>query len=116
MPTVKFGMLLRETKKLGGKVTGNHSRKHQDHIASKGTSSEDLYAMVHKPIPIPAAMKIPKAREAIDIEWDKLEKKRKAWDLKGVQPRAKVMEKARTSGKTAHFGQVKPLCHQKNLK
>jgi len=87
-------------------------RRHQERIASAGTSSTTHYAMVHKPIPLPVAMRIPEAREALDAEWTKLEKF--AWDLAGVKPRAEVEARARTNGIKIHFGDVMALCHLKN--
>ena len=39
---------------------------HQDHIAASAFTSDEYYALIHTPIPIPKAMKIPKAKEAVD--------------------------------------------------
>ena len=47
---------------------------HEDHIAGKGENSLQHYNLVHKFIPMPQAMKIPAAKEAVDKEWEKLEK------------------------------------------
>ena len=47
---------------------------HQDHIAGKGDNSLQNYNLVHKPTPMPQAMKIPAAKAAVDKEWEKLEK------------------------------------------
>ena len=44
-----------------GKHRKNHI-KHQDHIAAAGTVSPHYYALVHTPVPIPKAMKIPTQR------------------------------------------------------
>ena len=51
------------------------SREHQDNIASAGCLSEKLFNMVHAPIDIPKALQIPKAKEAVDKEWAKLDRK-----------------------------------------
>ena len=69
--------------------------------------------MVHKPIPLTQAMRIPDAKAALEKRWKKLEGIN-SWDVKGVQPRQKVIERARKSGITIHFGNIMPLCHQKN--
>ena len=63
--------------------------KHQENIAPKGFTSKEYFAMVHTPVPIQEAMKIPDARAAIDKEWDKLEQ-RQAWVLKGVREKSEV--------------------------
>ena len=47
--------------------------------------------------------RIPKAKEAVDGEWDKLDNKT-TWNTKRVQPRAKVIRDAERNGKTVHFG------------
>ena len=54
--------------------------RHEDHIAGKGENSLQHYNLVHKFIPMPQAMKIPAAKEAVDKEWEKLEKI-SAWNL-----------------------------------
>ena len=53
-------------------------REHQDRVAAPG-GSYDYYAMVHTPIPIPKANKIPEAKKALDEEWHKLGYDKKAW-------------------------------------
>ena len=50
-------------------------REHQSKISPKGHASEEYYALVHTPIPLKKAMQIPKAKQALDDEWEKLEKK-----------------------------------------
>ena len=51
-----------------GNSLPNH---HEDHIAGKGENSLQRYNLVHKFIPMPQAMKIPAAKEAVDKEWRK---------------------------------------------
>merc|ERR1711963_357674 len=58
-------------------------------------------------------MKIKKAREALEAEWSKLEK-RKAWDITRVQPKAKVIADAKAANRPVHFGSLMDLCHIKN--
>jgi len=65
------------------------ARGHQDHISEAGFVSDEGFALVHTPIPMPKAMQIPDAKQAVDKEWLKLVTKR-AWLLETVQPRAKV--------------------------
>ena len=42
------------------------SRPHVERIAPRGYASEEWFACVHTPLPIPKAMKIPEAREALE--------------------------------------------------
>ena len=53
---------------------------HEDHTAGKGEKSLQHYNLVHKFILMPQAMKIPRAKAAVDKEWEKLEKI-SAWNL-----------------------------------
>ena len=69
--------------------------------------------MVHTPIPIPQAMKIPKARDAVQAEWDKLVRK-KAWDVTTVRPRQSVIDEANKENTKVHFGSLMDLCHEKH--
>ena len=57
------------------RLEGAVHKPHQDHITEKGTNSLNHYCLVQKFIPMPQAMKIPDAKEAVDKEWEKLEKK-----------------------------------------
>ena len=87
-------------------------RQHQDKVADKGPSL-DWFGLVHTPVPIPKALKIPDAREALHKEWDKLEGKN-AWDLKAVRPKAQVIKEAKAEGRSVHFGSLMELCNIKN--
>ena len=76
---------------------------HEDHIAGKGDNSLQHYNLVHKFIPVPQAMKIPAAKAAVDMEWEKLENI-SAWNLTKVKSKKEVIDEARTKGiKKAHF-------------
>ena len=55
-------------------MDGIEPRIHEDHFARKGDNSLHHYNLVHKFIPMPQAMNIPAAKEAVDKEWGKLEK------------------------------------------
>ena len=87
-------------------------RQHQDKVADKGPSAE-WFGLAHTPVPIPKALKIPAAREALQGEWKKLEGKN-SWDLKAVRPKAQVMKEARADGREVHFGSLMELCSIKN--
>ena len=98
---------------LGRRKQQKLQRAHQERVAPRGHASPEWLACVHTPVPIGKALKIPKAREALDTEWDKLERK-KAWDVTRVAPRAKVIRDAKARGVSVHFGSLMDLCHLKN--
>ena len=50
-------------------------------------------AMVHLPISIDKAMKIPEAKKAVDAEWEAHAQKG-TWNAKRVRPRAEVIAEA----------------------
>ena len=58
-------------------------------------------------------MQMPKAAEALEVEWRKLED-RKAWLLEKVRSKQSLMEEARKKGKTVHFGSLMDLCFEKH--
>ena len=93
-----------------GESLPNH---HEDHVAGKGNNSLQHYHLVHKFIPMPQAMKIPAEKEAVDQEWEKLEKI-PAWDLTKVKSKKDVIDEARTSGAKVHFASLMDICHLKN--
>ena len=73
------------------------------------------FAMVHLPVPMEKAMRIPKAKEAVDKEWNALANpKRPAWDLSKVKPRAEVIAQANKENRSVHFGSLMDLCHEKH--
>ena len=86
---------------------------HEDHIAGKGENSLQHYNLVHKFIPMPQAMKIPAAKVAVDMEWEKLEKI-SAWNLTKVKSKKEVIDEARMSCATVHLASVMDICHLKN--
>ena len=96
-----------------------HFRYHQDswdrHTAEhspQGDVIAEWFAMVHLPIPMKKAQSIPRARAAVDKEWDALASL-PAWDLSRVKPKAQVIAEARKAGRTVHFGSLMDLCHEK---
>ena len=55
-------------------------RTHDEHISPPGYVSPEWFAMVHTPVPMTKAMKLPAAKLAVDTEWNTLLSKG-AWDL-----------------------------------
>ena len=63
----------------------------------------------------------PKARKALDAEWEKLRFLKRphpveghgAWDEGNVREASSVRDAARAAGKTVHFGRIVELCHEK---
>ena len=68
-------------------------RNHEDSEAQAGYASDTYFALVHTPVDISKAMKIPKARTALNKEWSKLQDQLKAWDLSSVCERSQVIER-----------------------
>ena len=91
----------------------NGEREHQEHVAYSGEASEHYMAMVHTPIPMGQAMRIPAAKAAVEKEWKKLEDKN-AWMLDTVKPRAEVIRDAKARSKRVYFGSLMDLCHVKH--
>ena len=63
MPIVQLGCIA----SVGEPV----ARQHQDHTSMKGVSSEELLNLVHTPVPMSKAFKMPAAKAAVDAEWNK---------------------------------------------
>ena len=59
-------------------------KDHEDHIAERDFTPMSHNNLVHKFVPMPQAMKVPDAKEAVDKEWEKL-KKLPAWQLTKVK-------------------------------
>ena len=74
-------------------------------ITGKGENSLQQYNMIHKFIPMPQAMKIPTAKEAVDKEWEKLEKF-SAWNLTKVRSKKEVIDEARSKGAKVHLASL----------
>ena len=70
-------------------------------------------ALVHLPISIDKAMKIPEAKKAIDAEWAAHAQK-KTWNANRVRPRAEVIAEANKKKVSVHFGRLMDLCHLKH--
>ena len=70
--------------------------------------------MVHTPVPMSKALKIPKAKEAVDKEWDKLIK-RDSWDYTSVVSKSEIKERAQSQGFKVHCGSLMDLCYEKGI-
>lgn len=88
-------------------------REHQPKFLANGDIVDEFYAMVHTPIAMKDACKIPNALKAVNKEWDKLANL-PAWDLSSVRERADVEAESKATGKPVHFGSLMDLCHQKH--
>ena len=86
---------------------------HEDHIAGRGDNSLQHHNLVHKLILMPAAMKIPAAKAAVDKEWEKLQKI-PAWDITKVRNKSEVIHDGRSKGRKVHFASLMDICHLKN--
>ena len=88
-------------------------RPHQDQTAPKGYASLEQVALVHLPISIEKAMRIPEAKQAVDAEWTAHAQK-KTWNVDRVRPRAEVIAEANRKKVSVHFGRLMDLCHLKH--
>ena len=57
-------------------ISSPDGKSHVERIAPRGHASEEWFACVHSPLPIPKALQIPAAKEALEKEWRKLETKK----------------------------------------
>ena len=96
----------------GARGMRHRQRDHQDHTVPTGYASIDLLALVHLPIPIGKAMKIPEAKKAVDGEWSSHVQK-KTWNVDRVRPKAEVITEAQKKNMSVHFGRLVDLCHLK---
>ena len=109
----KLACILEANESTRMRMGNSEPSYHEDHIAGKGENSLQHYNLVHKFIPMPKAMKTPAAIAAVDKEWEKLEKI-SAWNLTKVKSKKQVIDEARMSGATVHFGSLMDICHLKN--
>ena len=71
-------------------------RKHLDRISEKGYVGSFQYRLVHKPITIQEAMRIPEATAAANKVWEKLKKlPAGGWAEKKVKPKTVVIQRAK---------------------
>lgn len=86
-------------------------RPHQDTFASAGFVISDCFAFVHTPVHIKTAMRILAGNAAVCNKWELFRKKR-AWLIETVRPKAEVMRDARERNKLVHFSRVDDLCFE----
>lgn len=96
------------------RVQEQEERMHEEKFADPKSTSETYWGMVHTPIRIDQALRIPNAKAAVDHEWNKLEVIKKAWDSSKVFERAAVIALAKTYCETIYFGEFMDLCHLKH--
>ena len=82
-------------------------------LQGKVTIHRIIRNLVHKIIPMPQAMKIPAANEAVDKDWGKLEKI-SAWNLAKVRNKSEVIDEARHKGVQVHFASFMDIRHLKS--
>ncbi len=75
--------------------------------------SEHYFALIHKSIPIQEAKRLTAAKEAIDSEFRKLDK-RGFVDWNRIQEKSDVMAYAVDNGIEYHLGDLMTLCHEKH--
>jgi len=79
----------------------------------KDPGPPSTFAMVAEPVNMSEALRIPKAMEALQLEWDKLENQ-KCWLLETVREYEDVRDEAISKDLTVHFGHVRPLIFRKH--
>ena len=109
----KYACIVDADESTRPRLEGAGHKPHQDHITPKGMNPLNHYSLVHKFIPMPQALKIPKAKAAVEKVWEKLEKI-PAWQLTKVRNKREVIAEARTEVRKVHFASLMDLCHLKN--
>ena len=91
-------------------------KPHQESIGdarmmmSSAFTTKEYFALVHKPISINQALRIPAAKASIDKEWKKLEDLQFV-DMDKVREKSDVAKEAKKDSKIVHFGALMQLCH-----
>ena len=113
MPLIEKAMTA-ERQSSNGKPLHNESmRKHMDHFSQSAYDNIKEYGLIHTPVSIKKANKIPAAKAAVDSEWDAHAAK-KTWNIERVKPRAEVIKEAKAKNMSVHFGTLMDLCHLKH--
>ena len=75
-----------------------------------------MYAAVARDVVKKERMENPKAKAALQVEWDKLRRAGKcgAWDESKVRSKREVIKDVRRRGVKAHFGRIFEICAEKN--
>ena len=94
-------------------VEAHESTRNEDHIAENGSNLISHDDLLHQFIPMPQGMKILEAKEAVDQEWEKLEKLL-AWQfVQSVKSKREAIPEAQREDKI-HFASLMDICHLKN--
>ena len=70
------------------------------HRRKKGYVGSFHYGLVHKPVFVQEAMKIPEAKSAVEEEWHELDTV-PAWDVKKARPKSEVIRQAKKEWKNS---------------
>ena len=72
----------------------------------------ELFGAVARPVPKNEVAKNPKAKAALDKEWENLRTKG-VWDESRVRECKSIVDEARKSGQTVHLGRIFEACYEK---
>ena len=89
-----------------------HREKNASHYPVSVEEITELMAMVARPVGRKELIGNPKAQASLDVEWDKLMKK-KAWDMASVREWEEISKEAKKKGKKVHVGKVFEICVEK---
>ena len=62
----KHACIVEADESMRTRMEGSQSKNHEDHISGTGVNSLSHYNLVHKFVPMPEAMRIPDAKEAVE--------------------------------------------------
>ena len=89
-------------------------QKHRTKCIRLGIQSGEktVNTLVARPVGKKEIRANPKAQQALDVEWEKLVKK-KAWQYETVAEWKVIADKAKKTGKKVHVGKVFEICVEK---
>ena len=97
-------------------VTPDDHSEHSDKLARSAPISDDeimsLMAMVARPVGKKELMQNAKAQASLDVEWEKLMKK-KAWEMESDRGWEDVSSSAQKCGRKVHVGKIFEICVEK---
>ena len=94
-------------------VEYNIEERHRERIAQTITGDMQAFtALVARSVGAKEIASNPKAQKALDVEWEKLEKKG-AWDYNSVVEWGSIADKAWKAGGKLHVGAVFEICVEK---
>ena len=85
----------------------------QEHREKLWEEHPDKLALVARPVKPAEIASNPRAKKAVDEEWEKL-RKITTWKEKEVREYDDVVKEAKGKSKEVHFGRVFSLCHEKH--